>query len=149
MGLKNTKVTLDDKGFVKINSHQETTDPNIMAIGDVAGGLMLAHKAAREARVAVEVLTGEASSFENVVIPAVVFTDPEIAWCGITEAEARAKGIEIKVTRFPWGASGRALATDKNQGYLCDAQPRGSGCALGSRDLDGIAPGPPDRRRSD
>lgn len=116
LGLKSTKVTLDDKGFVKIDKHQQTTDPNIFAIGDVAGGLMLAHKASREARVAVDNITGEPSSFENVVIPAVVFTEPEVAWCGLTENEARAKGIEIKTARFPWGASGRALATDKTDG---------------------------------
>ena len=107
LGLQNTKVARDDKGFVKVDAHQRTSDPNILAIGDVAGGLLLAHKAAKEARIAVEGLAGEASTSEGVVIPAVVFTEPEVAWCGLTETEAREKGIEVKVSRFPWGASGK------------------------------------------
>src|SRR6185369_12171666 len=106
LGLENTKVTLDDRGFVKVNEHQQTTDPAIYAIGDIAGGVLLAHKATREGRIAVEVITGEGSSSSNVVIPAVVFTDPEVAWCGLTEAEAKEKGREVKVSKFPWGASG-------------------------------------------
>ncbi|HXS69303.1 MAG TPA: NAD(P)/FAD-dependent oxidoreductase, partial [Candidatus Polarisedimenticolia bacterium] len=93
IGLENTKVTRDEKGFIKINEKQQTDDPSIYAIGDVAGGVLLAHKASREARVAVEVITGESSTFTDVVIPAVVFTDPEIAWCGLTEGEAKQKGI--------------------------------------------------------
>ncbi len=116
LGLKNTKVAQDEKGFIKVNGRLETTDPKISAIGDAVGGLMLAHKAAKEARIAVESICGEGSVFENVVIPAVVFTEPEIAWCGLTEAEARQKGMEVKVARFPWAASGRALGTDKNEG---------------------------------
>ena len=116
LGLKNTKVQTDEKGFIKVNSRLETADPKIAAIGDAVGGLMLAHKASKEARIAVEAICGEPSVFENVVIPAVVFTEPEIAWCGLTEADARQKGIEIKVARFPWGASGRALSTDRTEG---------------------------------
>ncbi len=116
LGLQNTKVARDEKGFIKVNSRQETTDPNIYAIGDVAGGLLLAHKASKEARIAVEVLTGEPSTFENIVIPAVVFTEPEVAWCGLTESEAAAKGIEVRVSKFLWGASGRALTADKPEG---------------------------------
>lgn len=116
LGLENTKVTLDEKGFIKVNEHQQTTDPNIYAIGDIAGGVLLAHKATREGRVAVEVITGEESSSAGVTIPAVVFTDPEVAWCGLTEAEAKQKGIEVKVSKFPWGASGRALAIDRPDG---------------------------------
>src|SRR6185295_15770088 len=85
LGLENTKVTRDDKGFIKVNEKQQTTDPAIYAIGDIAGGVLLAHKASKEARVAVEVIVGEQSAFEGVTIPAVVFTDPEIAWCGLTE----------------------------------------------------------------
>ena len=115
LGLKNTKVARDDKGFIKVNSKQETADPHIFAIGDVAGGALLAHKAAKEARVAVEVISGEESVFES-VIPAVVFTDPEVAWCGLTEADARQKGIAIEVVRFPWSASGRALSFDRPDG---------------------------------
>src|SRR5215475_4714852 len=82
LGLENTKVTLDDKGFIKVNEKQETSDPAIYAIGDIAGGVLLAHKATKEGRIAVEVIAGENSSFRGVTIPAVVFTDPEVAWCG-------------------------------------------------------------------
>jgi dihydrolipoamide dehydrogenase len=115
LGLENTKVERDEKGFIKVNDKQQTNDPAIFAIGDVAGGVMLAHKASKEARVAVEVIAGEASAFEN-VIPAVVFTDPEVAWCGLTEAEARQKGTEIQIAKFPWAASGRALTYDRTDG---------------------------------
>ncbi len=116
IGLQNTKVTLDEKGFIRVNEKQQTTDPAIYAIGDIAGGILLAHKASREARVAVENILGDDSAFEKVIIPAVVFTDPEIAWCGLTETDARAKGIEIQVAKFPWAASGRALALDRTDG---------------------------------
>jgi dihydrolipoamide dehydrogenase len=90
--------------------------PGVYAIGDIAGGVMLAHKASREARVAVENIIGENATFENVVIPAVVFTDPEVAWCGLTENEAKTRGIEIEVAKFPWAASGRALSFDRTDG---------------------------------
>ncbi len=116
LGLENTKVTLDDKGFIKINAQQQTEDPNIYAIGDVVGGVMLAHKAHKEARIAVEVIHGEDSRFENIVIPAVVFTDPELAWCGLTEAEARERGLPFEVAKFPWSASGRAMSFDRTDG---------------------------------
>ena len=116
LGLENTRVTKDDKGFIKCNAQQQTDDPNIYAIGDVNGGALLAHRATREARIAVEAMFGEASAFENIVIPAVVYTDPEVAWCGLTEAEAKQKGIEIKVAKFLWGASGRALTLDRPDG---------------------------------
>src|SRR6266478_3880082 len=95
LGLENTNVSLDDKGFIKVNEKLQTSDPAIYAIGDIAGGVLLAHKASKEARVAVEVITGEESSSAGVVIPAVVFTDPELAWCGLTEAEAKQRGIEV------------------------------------------------------
>jgi dihydrolipoamide dehydrogenase len=116
LGLENTKVTLDEKGFVKVNNRQQTDDPNIYAIGDIVGGVMLAHKAHREARIAVEVILGQPSVFENIVIPAVVFTDPELAWCGLTEAEAQARGIPYEVSKFPWAASGRAVSFDRTDG---------------------------------
>jgi dihydrolipoamide dehydrogenase len=116
LGLENTKVSLDEKGFIKVNDRQQTSDSSIYAIGDIAGGIMLAHKASKEARIAVEVITGENSSFKGVTIPAVVFTDPEVAWCGLTETEAKAKGIVIKIAKFPWGASGRALTLDRPEG---------------------------------
>jgi dihydrolipoamide dehydrogenase len=115
LGLQNTKVTLDEKGFVKVNAQQQTSDPGIYAIGDIAGGILLAHKAHKEARIAVEVITGENSAFDS-VIPAVVFTDPEIAWCGLTETEAKEKGVKYEVAKFPWSASGRALSFDRTDG---------------------------------
>jgi len=116
LGLENTKVELDERGFVKVNNQQQTADPGIYAIGDIAGGILLAHKAHKEARIAVEVICGENSAFENVIVPAVVFTDPELAWCGITEAEAKEKGIKYEIAKFPWTASGRALTFDRTDG---------------------------------
>jgi dihydrolipoamide dehydrogenase len=116
IGLENTKVTRDEKGFIKVNEKQQTDDSAIYAIGDCVGGVMLAHKASREARVAVEVMTGEDSAFHDVVIPAVVFTDPELAWCGLTEMEAKQKGINVEVAKFPWAASGRAQSFDRPDG---------------------------------
>ena len=116
LGLENTKVTRDEKGFIQVNEKQQTGDPKIYAIGDVAGGVLLAHKASKEARIAVEVIAGESSAFEDVVIPAVVYTDPEIAWCGLTEVEAKEKGIATEVAKFPWTASGRALSFDRPDG---------------------------------
>ena len=115
MGLENTDVELDDKGFIKVDEKQRTADPNIYAIGDVAGGVLLAHKATKEGRIAVESLLGETSAFEA-VIPAVVFTDPEVAWCGLTEQEARERKIKVAIAKFPWGASGRAVAVDRTDG---------------------------------
>src|SRR6516225_7468158 len=116
LGLENTKVSFDDKGLSHVNEKQQTTDPSIYAIGDIAGGVLLAHKASKEARIAVEVIVGEDSAFSDITIPAVVFTDPELAWCGLTEAEAKAKGIEVQVAKFPWAASGRALSFDRPDG---------------------------------
>jgi len=116
IGLENTRVIRDEKGFIKVNERMETTDPKLLAIGDIAGGVLLAHKAHKEARVAVESLCGEASVFKDVVIPAVVFTEPELAWCGLTEEEARQKGIKVEVAKFPWAASGRAMTFDKTEG---------------------------------
>lgn len=115
-GIENVKIECDEKGFIKVNPQQQTTVPNIYAIGDVVGGLMLAHKASKEARMAVGMILGENVAFENVIIPAVVFTDPEVAWAGLTEAEARAKDIPISVAKFPWSASGRALSFDRTDG---------------------------------
>ena len=115
LGLENTKVQLDEKGFVKVNHHQQTDDPAIYAIGDIAGGILLAHKAHKEARIAVENIHGEDVVFDS-VIPAVVFTDPELAWCGLTEVEAKEKGLKYEVAKFPWSASGRALTFDRTDG---------------------------------
>ncbi|MCB9757387.1 MAG: dihydrolipoyl dehydrogenase [Candidatus Omnitrophica bacterium] len=116
LGLENTKVTLTDRGFVQVNAQRQTTDPKIYAIGDIAGDPMLAHKASHEGRVAAEAIAGHKVAFEPMAIPAVVFTDPEIAWCGITEPEALAQGRAIKVVKFPWGASGRAVTLNRTDG---------------------------------
>ncbi len=116
LGLEHTGVQLDDRGFVEIDSQCRTNEPSIWAIGDIAGGLMLAHKASHEGTIAVEAIAGHKVAFEPNAIPAVVFTDPEIAWCGLTETQALAEGRQIKVARFPWAASGRATTLDRNDG---------------------------------
>src|SRR4029434_6664047 len=97
LGLETTRVTKNDKCFIQTNAQQQTDDPNIYAIGDINGGTLLAHRASREGRIAVEAILGEPSAFENIVIPAVVYTDPEVAWCGLTENEAKQKGIDVQV----------------------------------------------------
>ena len=116
LGLENTQVTKNDKGFIQCNPQQQTDDPNIYAIGDVNGGALLAHRASKEAKIAVESILGHASAFDDVIIPAVVYTNPEVAWCGLTESEAKDKGIEVNVSKFLWGASGRALTLDRPDG---------------------------------
>jgi len=115
-GLENTKVIIDPKGFVVTNNRQQTADPQILAIGDVAGEPMLAHKAAHQGKVAVEALHGDPVSFQPRAIPAVVFTDPEIAWAGLTETEAKTAGRDVEVALFPWAASGRAQAVGRTEG---------------------------------
>jgi len=110
IGLENTKVTVNERGFIETDDRQRTSDPHIMAIGDVAGDPMLAHKASAEGKVAAEVLAGEPAAFDKVAIPAVVFTDPEIAWAGITAEEAKAAGRKVTISQYPWQASGRAIA---------------------------------------
>ncbi len=115
-GLETTKVKVDAKGFIETDPQRRTAEPTIWAIGDVAGEPMLAHKASHEARVPVEAILGHKAIFEPLAIPAVVFTDPEIAWCGLTEAEAQARGIEVEIAKFPWGASGRAITLDRSDG---------------------------------
>ena len=116
LGLDNTKVQVDRQGFVKVDGQLRTADPRILAIGDVAGQPMLAHKASHQGKVAVETLARRTAVFQPQAIPAVVFTDPEIAWAGLTETEARAKGRPIEVARFPWAASGRAQAVGRTEG---------------------------------
>jgi dihydrolipoamide dehydrogenase len=115
-GLETTKVKVNAQGFVETDPQRRTAEPNIFAIGDVAGEPMLAHKASHEARVAVEAIAGHKAVFEPQAIPAVVFTDPEIAWCGLTEAQAQADGTEVDVAKFPWGALGRAITIDRPEG---------------------------------
>lgn len=115
IGLENTKIEMDGP-FVKTDLQCRTTEPSIFAIGDVAGQPMLAHKASHEGRTAVEVIAGHKVTFEPYAIPAVVFTDPEIAWCGLTETEAKEQGKNVEVVKFPWAASGRALTLDRTEG---------------------------------
>jgi dihydrolipoamide dehydrogenase len=116
LGLETTKVQVTPKGHIQVDSTLKTTDQYIYAIGDIAGDPMLAHKASHEARVAVEAIAGHRVAFAPAAIPAVVFTDPEIAWAGITETEAREKGIKHEVAKFPWAASGRATTLDRFDG---------------------------------
>ena len=115
-GLERTKVRVAQNGFIETDPQRRTAEPNIFAIGDVAGEPMLAHKASHEARVAVEAIAGHKAIFEPQAIPAVVFTDPEIAWCGMTEAQAQADGLDFEVAKFPWGALSRAITVDRPDG---------------------------------
>ena len=116
LGLENTKVQVDEKGFVKVDLQRRTDDPNIFAVGDIAGNPMLAHKATAEGKVVAEVIAGHKVAFEPAAIPAVVFTDPELAWVGLNETEAKEKGIKIEVAKFPWAASGRAKTLERLDG---------------------------------
>ncbi len=116
LGLDNTKAQLNPQGFIEVDTQFRTADPSIFAIGDAAPGLMLAHKAAAEGRVCADVIAGREVTFESKTIPAVVFTDPEIAWCGLTETEAKAAGTKVIIKKIPWGASGRATAMGRVEG---------------------------------
>lgn len=116
IGLENTDVKLDQKGFVQVDEQRRTQDSRIFAIGDVVGDPMLAHKAMFEGKVAADVIAGEPAAFDVMAIPAVVYTDPQIAYCGWMEDEAREKGYDVKVARFPWTASGRATTMDAREG---------------------------------
>ena len=116
LGLENTKVKVNERGWINVNNQMKTDDPDIYAIGDIVGEPMLAHKASHEGRVAVEVIAGHKVTFEPMAIPAVVFTDPEIAWAGLTENKAKEKKVNYEVAKFPWAASGRALTLDKSDG---------------------------------
>jgi dihydrolipoamide dehydrogenase len=115
-GLETTQVRVAPRGFIEVNKQLQTADPSIYAIGDVVGEPMLAHKASHEGRVAVEAIAGHKVAFEPNAIPAVVFTDPEVAWCGLTETQAEKENREVKVAKFPWGASGRAVTLDRPEG---------------------------------
>jgi len=116
LGLENTHIEMDEKGFIKVDGQRRTSEPHIFAAGDVAGEPMLAHKATHEARVAVETIAGKLALFEGQAVPAVVFTDPEVAWCGLTETQARIENRKVRIARFPWTASGRATTLDRNDG---------------------------------
>src|SRR5437868_3343702 len=115
-GLEKTKVQVGTRGFIQVNKQLQTNDAAIYAIGDVVGEPMLAHKASHEGRTAVEAIAGHKVAFEPSAIPAVVFTDPEVAWCGLTETQAQKENREIKVAKFPWAASGRAMTLDRTEG---------------------------------
>lgn len=130
LGLERTRVRISPQGFVQVDAQRRTAEPTIFAIGDVAGEPMLAHKASHEGRVAAAVIAGRPAAFEATV-PAVIFTDPEIAWCGLTEEAAKAAGREVVIARFPWSASGRAATLGRTDGVtklLCEPE---SGRILG------------------
>jgi dihydrolipoamide dehydrogenase len=131
LGLERTNAEVDDWGFIVVDAQRRSREPSIFAIGDVAGEPMLAHKASHEGRAAVEVIAGRVVAFDPQAIPAVVFTDPEIAWCGLTEDDAKRRGRAVTVTRFPWAASGRALTLDRPEGLTKLVLDPDSGRVLG------------------
>jgi dihydrolipoamide dehydrogenase len=134
LGLEKTNVVVSKAGFIECDKQQRTAEPNIFAIGDVAGEPMLAHKASHEAKVAVEVILGQPAEFDKVAIPAVVFTDPEIAWAGLTEEQAKREGRAYEAAIYPWAASGRAQALGRTEGltkWLIDPETeRVLGCGM-------------------
>jgi dihydrolipoamide dehydrogenase len=115
-GLEKTRVKIGERGFIAVDAAMRTDEPSILAIGDVVGEPMLAHKASHEARVAVETAHGQNAAFEPQAIPAVVFTDPEVAWCGLTETDAQKQGKKVEIAKFPWAGLGRAVAIDRPDG---------------------------------
>lgn len=117
MGADKAGVTVDERGFIPVDTQMRTNVPHIFAIGDVVGQPMLAHKAVHEAHVAAEAAAGEKVAFDARVIPSVAYTDPEVAWVGLTEEQAKAQGIELKKGHFPWTASGRAIANTRDEGF--------------------------------
>jgi len=134
LGLENTQVTVTQQGFVEVNQQQRTSDPHILAIGDVAGEPMLAHKASHEGKIAAEVLAGHPAAFDAQAIPAVVFTDPEIAWAGLTAEEAKRADRKVTIAQYPWQASGRAISmgiTDGLTKWIIDPETdRVLGCGI-------------------
>jgi dihydrolipoamide dehydrogenase len=142
IGLENTRVEADENGFVIVDDRQRTADERIFAVGDVVGGMMLAHKATREGKVAAEVIAGEPSAFDVRAIPAVVYTDPQIAWCGMTEEQASRENRSVKVQRFPWKFSGRASTMGAPEGLTKIIADPASGRILGmgitGRDTEGL-----------
>jgi dihydrolipoamide dehydrogenase len=116
LGLDKTKIKVDSKGFIEHDNQQRTGEANIFVIGDIAGEPMLAHKAHAEAKVAVEAMAGERSVYDVRAMPAVVFTDPELAWVGVTEQEAKDQGLDVEISRYPWAANGKAHAISRTEG---------------------------------
>jgi dihydrolipoyl dehydrogenase len=133
LGLDQTRVKLDARGFIQVDAQRRTADARIYAVGDVTGEPMLAHKAAREGKVAAEVIAGEPSAFDNLTVPAVVFTEPEIAFCGLSEAQAREAGYPVKVGKFPFRALGRALTLNATDGFVKVVADAERGIVLGVR----------------
>jgi dihydrolipoamide dehydrogenase len=132
LGLETTRVRVDERGCVVIDTRCRTGDPHLYAVGDVTGEPLLAHRAMRQGKVVAEVIAGRPAAFDNVVVPAVVFTDPEVAWCGLTEQDAQRAGRAVKVARFQWAASGRAATLGRSDGLtklLVDPE---SGLVLGA-----------------
>lgn len=142
LGLEKTGVKLDDRGFIRVDNRQCTHDPSIYAVGDVVGSFMLAHKAQHEGKVAAEVIAGKPSTFDARAIPAVVFTDPQVAWCGMTEESAKKENKAVKIQRFPWKYSGRAITMDVSEGLtkmIVDAETeRVLGLGIVGRDTEGL-----------
>ena len=142
VGLENTDVKTDERGFVIVDEQMRTSDKRIQAVGDVVGGMMLAHKATYEGKIAVEALAGEPAAFDVRAIPAVVYTDPQIAYCGLTEEEAREQNQKVEVYRFPWKFSGRATTMDAPEGLtkmILDPETgRILGVGICGRDSEGL-----------
>jgi dihydrolipoamide dehydrogenase len=116
LGLEQTRARLDARGFIEVDERGRTADPHVWAVGDVTGEPMLAHRALRQGKVVAEAIAGRPAAFDNVAVPAVVFTDPEVAWCGLTERQAEAAGRPVKVARVQWAASGRAATLGRSDG---------------------------------
>ncbi|KRT73239.1 MAG: dihydrolipoamide dehydrogenase, dihydrolipoamide dehydrogenase [Candidatus Rokubacteria bacterium CSP1-6] len=131
LGLETTRVRSDPRGIIAVDDRCRTDDPHIYAVGDVTGEPMLAHRAMRQGKVAAEVIAGRPAAFDNVVVPAVVFTDPEVAWCGLTEEEAQRAGRAVKIAKFQWAASGRAATLGRSDGLTKLVVDPASGRVLG------------------
>ena len=132
IGLEATRVRMTERGrFIQVDARCRTEDPRIYAVGDVTGEPMLAHRAMRQGKVAADVLAGRPAAFDNAAIPAVVFTDPEIAWCGLSEAQAKDQGLTVKVGKFQWAASGRAATIGRSDGLTKLVADASSGRVLG------------------
>ena len=142
LGLETTKVEVNDQGFVIVDEQRRTRDEHIFAVGDVVGAPMLAHKAMYEGKVAAEVIAGKPSAFDAIAIPAVVYTDPQVAWCGLTEEEAGKQNRSVKVTQFPWKFSGRATTMGATEGLtkmIIDLETeRVLGFGIVGRDAEGL-----------
>jgi dihydrolipoamide dehydrogenase len=132
LGLELTKVKIGDRGVILIDERCRTADPHVYAVGDVTGDPMLAHRAMRQGKVAAEAIAGRPSAFDNAAVPAVVFTDPEVAWCGIMEAEAQRAGLAVKLAKFPWAASGRAATIGRSDGLTKLVVDAASGRVIGA-----------------